>query len=282
MRVELSQLLRLRLPIQVDAFEPVLTAFDDATHDVYRLYAPEGEFALKLLRDTSSPFWQGMQSLFGVNLVEQIAYSQTHYACAARHVCLPIPTFVAASRAEGDLPAYTLTQWLVGESIDPNCISSSLIESLAIADAQRHEKSRTTWGCCSAPQYSAQDWYERIQQLLPDVDSESLAQVASVKDFVPMIMDMRWDQCLQYQDRLSALVDIDALVFAPKALDFVMMEYWLTPEQLQLWCQTYQAHGGVIPELHGVRGLYRQLLWRWQLWGEYSEQAWMTKGSFFV
>lgn len=271
-----------RLPIEVNACQHLVSPFDDATHCVYKLRTTQGDFALKLLRETASPFWRGMDALFDVKLAQQVIRSPEHYACAAHYVNLTIPPLIASDSACASLPAYLLTRWLDDEIIDSAHIPLTLIESLAYSDAQRHQNKRTTWGSCLEPRHLAADWPERIHELLPELDRESLIPLANLDDFVPMIMDMRWDQCLQQQGRISALVDVDALVFAPKALELVLMEYWLTPIQLGIWRQAYLACGGELPTLRDVRMTYRQLLWPWHILGRLTQAQWMNWPHFFA
>lgn len=269
------------LPVQVTAYHPVVSPFDDATHCVYKLNTQQGGFALKLLRDAPSAFWVGMNALFDVKLSQQVQVSAQHYACAADYFSVTVPSLVASQTALASSPAYLLTGWLAGEAIHPDQIPKTLIESLAVADAQRHQKKRSTWGNAIEPSYTPVDWRRRVASLLPQLTPEALDELLNTDGFVPMIMDMRWDQCLQQEGRLSALVDIDALVFAPKALELVLMEYWLTPEQLAVWSRAYVSAGGDLPHLKGVRKTYRQLLWSWHIMGQVSESDWMNWPEFF-
>lgn len=270
------------LPVQVTDYHSVVSPFDDATHCVYKLNSQQGSFALKLLRDTPSAFWRGMNSLFDVQLSQQVQMSAQHYACAADYFSVTVPSLVAAQTALAYSPAYLLTAWLIGEAIHPDQIPQTLIESLAVADAQRHQIKRSTWGNAIEPSYTPEDWRRRVALLLPQLTPESLDEVLNTDGFVPMIMDMRWDQCLQQEGRLSALVDIDALVFAPKALELVLMEYWLTPAQLVIWCRVYLSMGGDLPSLAKVRKPYRQLLWSWHIMGRLTEAEWMAWPEFFA
>jgi hypothetical protein len=272
-----------RLPIQVDAVVRVASPFDDATHDVYQLQAKEGLFALKLLKNQPSPFWQGLASLFDVHLSQQISHAVEHYLCAANCFSLVIPRLIAFDVATEDYPAYLLTNWLTAESIDSLSISVSLIESLAVADAQRHEQKRLTWGRAVEPSYTLEDWQRRISSLLPHLTAKELEELLNTDGFVPMILDMRWDQCLQQEGRISALLDVDALVFAPRAFELVLMEYWLTVDQLTIWRDVYIANGGDdLPRLSKVRFIYRRLLWSWQVFGRISEAEWMAWPEFFA
>lgn len=270
-----------RLPVQVTDYQAVVSPFDDATHSVYQLATAQGAFALKVLREKQTPFWRGMDELFDVKLAQQVTRSTEHYACAADVFSLHVPTLIDCSGVSAQSPAYLLTSWLAGEPIDSVSVSAQLIEDMAYADAQRHQKKLMTWGCVVDPSYSMQDWQARIASILPNVTSSALSILLNSDGFVPMIMDMRWDQCLQQQGRLSALVDIDALVYAPKALELVLMEYWLTPAELTIWRQTYLSCGGELPALRDVRSIYRQLLWPWQILGPSCQDEWMQWPTFF-
>lgn len=270
-----------QFPFLVTDYQPVVSHFDDATHCVYKLNSSQGYFALKTLKQNTSAFWRGMQSLFDIHLEQQIKHADQHYAGAAKLLSVHTPKLVAYAEASQSIPAYVVTEWLEGHCIDPNHIPLTLIESLACADAQRHQQQSMTWGSVIDPGYSMMDWQARIAAVLPSLTSADLACVSADDVFVPMIMDMRWDQCLQQQGRFSALVDIDALVFAPKAIELLLMEYWLTAEQLRVWRYTYLAYGGQLPVLCDLRPIYRQLLWSWQIMGPMSQSEWMHWPTFF-
>ena len=65
-------------------------------------------------------------------------------------------------------------------------------------------------------------------------------------------------------------------------LDFVLLEYLLTPDQGLLWRDAYLACGGRIPEISAVRDVYRKLLFAMQVLGESDLTRWLGQAHFFA
>ena len=87
--------------------------------------------------------------------------------------------------------------------------------------------------------------------------------------------DLRWDQFLRQQDKLSALVDLDAIVYGPRTLEFVLLEYLLDPSQAECFAAEYQNYQ-VIPDLTDVRLPYRLLLFSMNVLGETDLDEWLN------
>ena len=111
---------------------------------------------------------------------------------------------------------------------------------------------------------------------------EALNQVTgiSVENFVPIMPDLRWDQFLQYDGKLSALVDLDAFVFGPRELELVLLEYLLDQQQAELFMLHYQQMHAM-PDLSEVRTAYRLLLFLMNVLGEKNIDIWMQASIRF-
>jgi len=112
------------------------------------------------------------------------------------------------------------------------------------------------------------------EALLPEV----LAQAAQchASDFVPMMLDLRWDQFRCLSTNQLVLIDLDAFVIAPRALDLVLLEYILTPSQLALFKQHYtQTHAWIEHSAHTPA--YQLLLFLMNILGETDLVRWMQR-----
>jgi hypothetical protein len=90
--------------------------------------------------------------------------------------------------------------------------------------------------------------------------------------------DLRWDQFLQQNKQLTALVDLDAFVYGPKELELVLLEYLLNSEQAELFKEHYQRHSE-LPDLNFVRAPYRLLLFLMNVLGETDLSNWLGEGT---
>ncbi|HSI27937.1 MAG TPA: hypothetical protein VK953_01550, partial [Methylophilus sp.] len=73
-----------------------------------------------------------------------------------------------------------------------------------------------------------------------------------------------------------ALIDLDAFVIAPRALDLVLLEYVLTPAQLAVFKQHYtQTH--TWPEHTADTHCYQLLLFLMNVLGETDLAKWMQR-----
>ena len=92
--------------------------------------------------------------------------------------------------------------------------------------------------------------------------------------------DLRWDQFLMQQGKLSALVDLDAIVYGPRTLEFVLLEYLLDQTQAECFATEYQNYQS-IPDLTKVRLPYRLLLFLMNVLGETDLNSWLNHPERF-
>ena len=117
------------------------------------------------------------------------------------------------------------------------------------------------------------------QQLL----NEAIEQAKKVAPpyFSPIMPDLRWDQFLQQNNQLSALVDLDAVVFGPPEIELILLEYLLTEQQADNFKKVYQQHK-MMPDLSQVRICYRLLLFLMNVLGERSQATWFEVSPKFL
>ena len=293
--------------------------FDDSTHELWLLTELEtgsntnlptpADGFLKVCTKVQSPFWQIMQHLFEVNLPEDIRYFKPLYHTVASISPLLVPQLLAAeSASQTSHLAYLLTTKINGVVVTD--VKETMVKQLAQHLARLHQQAFDYWGSLTLPLFlsahpentqnhlhkiCATQWTTRLSQTL-DYFSQKQSIPAAIRQqalhacahiypsvFVPMMPDLRWDQFLQQNHQLTALVDLDAFVLAPRELDFVLLEYILTPEQLPLFAHTYEAILP-LPDLTRVRPAYRLLLLLMQVLGERDTQGmedWMSVKPYF-
>jgi len=241
---------------------------------------------LKVCTNTKSPFWQIMQQLFGLDLKKEIPAFSNLYQHIGSLTSLKIPELIqAASFRKKEMKeedAYILTSELSGSAVED--VSPLMATQLAEYLAEMHQDKSQNWGLMTKPVYSKEQWPQRLKQVLIDFSKQQnvagdiyLSAIKSCEkiaceEFVPVMPDLRWDQFLQQDQKLTALVDLDAFVFAPRELDFVLLEFILEKEQFAAFLKVYsQAH--TIPDITEVRPAYRLLLFLMQVQGELDIEA---------
>ncbi|PHS24520.1 MAG: hypothetical protein COA83_07925 [Methylophaga sp.] len=269
---------------------PLPKMFDDSTHQLWRCDTVEGEFMLKVCDGNAvanSTFWQGMSLLFDVQLPAQLGEFKGVYDLISQHSPLMIPDHIASDSENSNKQqrAFILTKMLSGSMVEPHDVDDEMMKALAKHISQMHAQQQTTWGRVTQPELALDDWPIRLQNTLitlavqQDIPgnllAEALSQAKTIKaDFaVPIMLDLRWDQFLQENGKLSALVDLDAIVYAPRELELVLLEYILTPKQAIIFKSEYPYS----IDLSQVRQPYRLLLFLMNVLGKKDVGCWMQR-----
>ena len=279
--------------IQVSALPAM---YEDSTHQLWHCDTVDGEMMLKVCNADNvknSSFWQGMKSLFDVDLTQSLGQFNQVYQQLSQLSSLVVPEFIAADCAsKPSSPAFILTQFELGTMVDSKQVNNDMIMSLAEHISQCHQCENTQWGELYNAKKSADEWGYKLHSTLmllaksQNIPSEILGDIGnqtkliSSEKFVPVMIDLRWDQFLQQDDKLTALVDLDAFVYAPKELEFVLLEYLLNEQQATEFKQYYQQKQQ-IPDLSAVRAPYRLLFFLMNVLGETDVYLWMNTAKKF-
>ena len=288
-----------RLP-EYEKVDSIPQAFSDSTHHLWSLQGSSSDnrnHFLKVFSNTESPFWQIMRELFDFDLRSEIADFSDTYTFIDKSTHLDIPELIKAEAFDNG-NAYILTSELRGKSIASEDLvnNDQIVKQMARHLGELHSRTNNNWGSLNCPLFSATDWSLRIEDTLfksaqkwGGVFSQSdkylkqalgTCALIEVQNFVPMMPDLRWDQFLQKDGEISALVDLDAFIFAPRELDFVILEYLLSPNQISVFSEVYSKHHA-IPDISQVRPAYRLLLFYMQILGETDLEGWMNKEAIF-
>ena len=287
---ELPELIRAKaLPIM----------FDDSTHHLWHCETNDGPMMLKVCNSqnvNTSSFWQGMKILFDVDLPNQIDKFDQLYSKISTFSPLSIPHFMASGSVDKDTPssAYILAQFLSGTMVEPVSIDDEMVADLAEHISVLHHNQRATFGTVYSNGVTVSQWTNQLQDTLKilagkqsDVISDTLLNDVLVESdrykvdyFVPIMPDLRWDQFLQKEGKLSALVDLDAIVYGPRELELVLLEFLLDEQQAIIFLEKYQQTHS-LPDLDKVRKSYRLLLFMMNVLGEKNIDAWMQAPTRF-
>lgn len=230
--------------------------FEDSTHALWHCQTVDGEMVLKVCNHASvakSDFWFGANHLFAVDFPNNLENIYLTHDFLILHGALKVPELIAAKAKR-----FVLTRFLAGVDIDASAVDEQWVIALGKHIAKLHQCTYKNWGSLHAPQFAAEDWPKRLHETLKYLatknDSqvsqpllrEMLAQANIIEEteFVPMMVDLRWDQLRHLQDKglddeSLALIDLDAFVIGPKNLDLVLLSYVLTPAQLVLFKREY-------------------------------------------
>lgn len=278
---------------------PLPIKFEDSTHRLWRCDTVDGEMILKVCNHTkvrTSSFWQGMKHLFAVDLPSSLGDFAKIYTKVTQTGSLSVPDYIASGSAsdDGHSPAFILTRFVSGSMVETSDIDEVKLKILAGHLSQMHQCKQNTWGSILASNMTAMQWPQRLQHTLRTLAGKQtsvipsdmlehavkLAGTISPQQFVPIMPDLRWDQFLHHDGKLSALVDLDAFVFGPRELEWVLLEYLLDEQQANIFAEHYQKTLA-LPDLSLVRIPYRLLLFLMNVLGEKNVDAWMQAPTRF-
>lgn len=274
------------LPKLIAQPDAIPNKFEDSTHCLFHCQTADGEMVLKVCNEATtvkSHFWSGANRLFAVDFPNSLGDIHSTHDFLEKNGTLTIPEFVAA-RAN----RYVLTRFLAGKDLEQEQISDEFVVQLAEHIARLHQCTYSKWGKLHAPQFSAKEWPSRLHDTLvflakqhntlmaEPLLAEILAHAKNIDEteFVPVMLDLRWDQFRYSGNNDLALIDLDAFVIAPRALDLVLLEYVLTPTQLALFKQRYtQTHHW--PDHTTNKACYQLLLFLMNILGETDVDKWI-------
>lgn len=286
---------RIQLP-KVLAAQDFPKRYPDSSHQLWRLETTAGARFLKVCDAAhihQARFWQGIQTLFGLDLSAALDAFPTMYAQIADDTPLQIPKLYAAASADDAGAGFLMTDVVAGDTAEKTDVDSAMVETLAAHIAALHQQQQDTWGAYHAATKPAASWGQDLAALLQAlaIADETATQpivhaaikqagVIETADFVPMMTDLRWDQFLQQNGQITAMVDLDAFIFAPRALDFVLLEYILDAPQAAIFTAAYnKVH--TVPDLTAVRTPYRLLLHGLRVLGVVPLAEWLAQPLIF-
>lgn len=276
------------LPQLIASPTAMSSKFDDSTHHLWHCQTLQGDMVLKVCNQQSiaqSSFWLGMNHLFGANFPNSLANIQYTHDFLKQYGMLQVPAWLASKANQ-----FVLTRFIAGVDLSVAQVDESSIIALAKHIAQLHQHSVSHWGQLFEPQFSAESWSHRLQQTLRLLAEKSsipidkdwlnniLEQASQIKEtsFVPMMLDLRWDQLRHCEDGTLALIDLDAFVIAPKCLDLILIANIMSKKQLAMFKQHYENFHPW-PDYTQQQPCYQLLLFLMQVLGETDLAGWMKR-----
>ncbi len=289
---ELSQQQQASLPVLCAPALPLEAQFPDSTHQLWQCDTADGKMILKVChqqRLQNSTFWLGINHLFQLDFPNSLG--RTHFISQflQREGDFAVPEVIAEQAGH-----YVLVRYLNGVDLSAYQIDNTTVSQLAHHWGKLHLQISTQWGCIDKPVFNANDWPVRLEQTIQLLSDRSGLQIPadilklsyeqsgalSPEQFVPVMPDFRWDQLRQCDDDTYAIVDLDAFVRAPRELEWVLLEYLLSPQQAKLFVEVYTQYQP-IPDLSACRLSYRLLLFLMNVLGETQLQDWLDRPVLF-
>ncbi|MDG1074473.1 MAG: hypothetical protein P8O76_05880 [Methylophilaceae bacterium] len=288
----LTRLEQADLPRLISAPTALARQFSDSTHQVFHCDTVDGSMVLKICDDlvvAKSSFWQVANHLFGADFPKSLTQIHHTHQLLTQHGLYMVPDFVVASRRSFE-HQFVCTRLIAGEALTTAPVTEKMVIQLAQHIACLHQQTQSTWGNLHKPSYQANEWGGRLHASLSALAAKSkvaipqallahaLAQASAVQEteFVPMMLDLRWDQFrrLDKAQETLALIDLDAFVIAPRTLDLILLAYILTPSQYTLFKARYtECH--YWPDDSVQKSCYQLLLFLMQILGETNLAQWM-------
>mgnify|MGYP000976824171 FL=1 len=289
---ELSQQQQESLPVLHAPALPLDAQFPDSTHQLWQCDTADSKMILKVChqqRVQDSMFWLGINHLFRLDFPNSLAHTQFISQFLQREGELATPEVIAEQAGH-----YVLVRYLEGVDLSADLIDNITVIQLAHHWGKLHQHLSTKWGSIDNPIFSANDWSVRLEQtiqLLSDhaditIPNDILklsyeqCRTLSPEQFVPIMPDFRWDQLRQCDDGTIAVLDLDAFVRAPRELEWVLLEYLLSPQHAKLFVEIYTQYQP-IPDLSACRLSYRVLLFLMNVLGECNLNQWLEQPPLF-
>lgn len=282
---------------KTQSFKPIPSLYEDSSHHIFLHEASHGKEIIKALNSQStsgSDFWLGMERFLGVDLKQQVSSFESLYPLIAQSSPLNIPTLLDTLTVPSKGIWAIKTDFLSGQAVQTQQVTSHMVRQLAEHLGRLHQIQSDHFGYIVDETKKEQDWPHHLKKQLNQCltvrsvlsPSEKDALISQIDErfqstsFGVIMPDLRWDQFLQLDGTLTALTDLDALVFGPVELDWVLLEYLLTPEQAQVFSLEYERHHS-IPAIADVRSVYRMMLFLMNVLGEKNYQAWRDQPRLF-
>ena len=296
--------------LEAMAGEPVLEAehmdpgYSDHATDVWRVRTRSGTQALRIFRAAQAwggPFWDGLKWLFGWQMQDPSGVAARHRFLRAASG-LAAPEVLGSGRA-GEL-SYLRMQWMPGVPCDSFAeLTPAGLREFGRSLARLHARTFDCAGMLPLPREVPREAFPaRVQSTLERLVEnyhreradlrgalgEMLERAAGLlpdailrESFAPVMMDIDARQYLrQPGGPICAVVDTDACVAGPRALDFINLEYVLMP------AQAIEIAGGYtetlpLPELAELRPLYRYLCLALEVQGDPPLEEWLAQPALF-
>ncbi len=271
-------------PIQQVYWSP--SVYPDASHQLIYIKTATIAYYLKWPKKQvkSHIFWRLSQAWFQLDIHSNYQFSMASAdtwsqlsSASSLHWVRPVA-----------VEYYVLSRAVENEGI-PTYLSDSALIRLRDHFRAMQSFSSAKFGCLVNPVCDMNDWLQRLEQgfQLTKIPSQlvqsALAQAKESPETkaVPLMLDWRWDQLAWQAGLPDTIIDLDAWVWAPETLSWVMLEYLLagqSDEEISRWVVDLQVNQH---QLDAWRQAYRLLLFAMNWQGETNLDAWLAAPKRF-
>jgi len=276
------------------------TAYSDHTNDVWRVRTATEDVVVRAPRpaaELASPFWWGARELFGLDPTRPRHLAALNARLAALGA-LPIPRVLRSGHCDGRdclvlerLPGTRLT--------DLRALPPTALHDLGAAIAQIHRRAYRWWGAPPGGQrHELTAFHPALAATLrvlvaryyaadtPIAGALAHFHDAALRLPAPetgalIMLDVDATQFLTADDRITALIDTEAYVVAPHALDFIGYEYELDERGAAAFAAGYRTLLP-LPDLATVRPVYRYLYRLLGVQGPVPLDEWLAWPTLFT
>lgn len=271
-----------KLPTRIEQAYWVRSPYNDASHRIIKLHTAANQYFLKWPQKhwRQLPFWQMSQAWFDL-AIDTNYKTGSVLAELVQHSPLSLVTILEANHQ-------VLSVALVNDGVPSHLSSQAQAKLLAHYQAMQRLEGQG-FGRLAEPRFDLALWSERLENSLMQLDLPSQWVQAAItksktspeRKTCPLMLDWRWDQ-LSWQGGVPmGIIDLDAWVWAPDTLNWVMLEYLLvnlTAEEVAQW----QRVLNIDPKhLAAWRDVYRIALFAMNWQGATDLQAWLAAPALF-
>lgn len=260
--------------------------YPDASHQLVFIKTATTAYYLKWPKKQvkSQNFWRLSQAWFQLDI-----HSNYQFPVASEGIWAQLS---AASSLRWVQPLevkhYVLTRAVENYGIPP-ILSNQALDKLRAHFKAMQSFSSAKMGCLVNPRLNLSDWWQRLEcgfQLTTISKQRIESALAAARDYpeqkaVPLMLDWRWDQLAWQAGLPDTIIDLDAWVWAPETLNWVMLEYLLagqSDEEISRWLVDLQVNQR---QLEAWREVYRLLLFAMNWQGETNLDTWLAAPKLF-
>ncbi|OUM95290.1 MAG: aminoglycoside phosphotransferase [Thermobacillus sp. ZCTH02-B1] len=282
--------------VEVRALDP---GYPDHGSDVWLVRTEAQELIVRSSRLREEPdreFWWGLKALFGVD-----PRNMDHVEAALKLLSgipdIPVPRVLARERVNGR--EYLAVERMRGAML-PSFIGQpdELLRSFGAWLARVHRLETDVFGNPAGTRREAKEHFHgRLAEIVRvmvgrehpddpemrewlDVALDELSRLPAPEACCPVLVDLGPGQFLAEDGRITALVDVEAYVLAPRELDFVNLEYELDARAAEAFLEGYSSVLDV-PDLSRCRTAYRLFCRLMGVKGSVDIRKWMAHPWLF-
>lgn len=292
----LSRMAGNRPIVEARALDP---GYSGHGSDVWLVRTAAGELIVRSSRLREEPdreFWWGLKALFGVD-----PRNMDHFEAALKLLSglpdIPVPRVLAREQADG-------REYLAVERMRGAMLTTfigqpdELLRRFGVWLARVHKLEANGYGDLAGTGREPKERFHgqlakimraMVEREHPDDPAmrewltaalDELRRLPAPETCCPVLVDLGPGQFLAEDGKITALVDVEAYVLAPRELDFVNLEYELDARAAEAFLEGYTSVLDV-PDLSRCRTAYRLFCRLMGVKGSVDIRRWMAQPVLF-